>query len=190
MKRYHLADVLTLCEVIAGVILLGMAWFQVPIDYALWIFSIGELCDACDGPCSRRWPYPSDNVYRFWRAHVELIEHVTDGFLYATCAIYLICQPVTWIRYSALIVGIFLAVFCLITESRIRHIRFGANAGLKRKRLILQRRWVYDGGIAVFIGIMIWGAKWVIKIKIALSIFGIICGLALIIWKLDRALNP
>ena len=64
MRKYHLADVLTSLETLCAVILIGFAIGNVPVDYALWVFAAAELCDAFDGICARRWPYPDDGKRR------------------------------------------------------------------------------------------------------------------------------
>ena len=90
MKKYHLADALTVCELICAVILSGMAFLRVAPAYALWVFAAGELCDAYDGTCARRWPYPDDGKYRWWRVPrtVAFIEHMSDILLGLACGCY------------------------------------------------------------------------------------------------------
>ena len=59
LKQYHIADILTLCEVICTCILGVLLFIGAKPQTALIVFGIGELCDAFDGICARNLkPYP------------------------------------------------------------------------------------------------------------------------------------
>lgn len=190
MKSYHLADALTLGEVIAGVILLGMAIFRATANYAIWVFVAGELCDAFDGPCARRWPYPNDGRKRWWRTYVTQIEHLTDIFIAVACMIYLMrCNNPT-VAAGALALGYIVIVICATIELIIRRIGAISDA-VNLDWLILARRWFYAfGGIGGGVLLLITAASWAPAVKLCAIISGIGIGLVLFIYKLDRALKP
>lgn len=189
MKRlYYLADVLTLCEVIAGFALLGMAFTKAPAEYALWLFVFGELCDAFDGPCARRWKYPNDGKVRWWRVHVKTIEHLSDIFIAVACMIYLMFGSRPAITKGALQLGISIIVYCAATELLLHDKQL---TSLQHDRLILIRRWIYAFvGLGGGIFLLIVATSWSPVIKFIAICAGLITGLVLLIYKLDRALHP
>ena len=73
MKKYHIADLLTLLRAIIGVAVFGLCiLIREPINWlVLVLFSVGELTDALDGEFARRYKYPRDRKYRWWRRKVD-----------------------------------------------------------------------------------------------------------------------
>ncbi len=194
MKSYHLADVLTLSEVLAGVILLGMATLRVPADYAIWVFVAGELCDAFDGVCARRWPYPNDGKKRWWRTYVTQIEHLSDIFIAVVCMIYLMRSTNEAVAAGAFALGIIIIVICSCVEI-IRRLPENPNPSDAAKKLmnnlILVRRWIYAFvGIGGGVFLLIMATSWHIITKLSAIALGISTGVALLIYKQDRALKP
>lgn len=206
MKKYHLADALTAFEVMMAFTLIGMAFFQVPADTAIWVFVAGELADAFDGPCARRWPYPNDGKYRWWRvpATVKRIEHFSDIFIATSCMFYLIRIPSDSIIYihqqaipipiCALCLGIFIIVFCLLIEAvvhQLRHPDSFTRAAGKITALILIRRLVYAFvGIGGGVLLLIMATPWNSYIKHNLILASIAAAALLLWYKLDRATDP
>lgn len=194
MKTYHLADALTLSEVIAGVILLGMAILRTPADYAIWVFVAGELCDAFDGVCARRWPYPNDGKKRWWRTYVVQIEHLSDIFIAVVCMIYLTCSTNEAVATGAFILGITIIAICSGVEI-IQHLPESPDSSNATEKLmdnlILIRRWIYAfAGIGGGVFLLIMATSWHIITKLSAITIGISIGVALLIYKQDRALKP
>lgn len=68
MKKYHIADLLTLSRVFFAAAIVLFTFNGVSVGWAFLMFCIGELTDALDGPFHRRYPYPDfPKKYRFWR---------------------------------------------------------------------------------------------------------------------------
>lgn len=204
IKKYHLADASTAIEIIMAFILIGMTIYHVPADIAIWFFIIGELADAFDGPCNRRWPYPDDGKYRWWRVPqtVKRIEHFSDIFIAVSCMLYLISQPnhVLFVVFDhtfiisecAMSLGFFIIVCCAFLEVIIRILRHQNESTFfyAIKGIILTRRLIY-----AFIGIggvflLIMATSWGFKVKFTAVFAGIIAGILLLIYKLDRATDP
>lgn len=194
MKSYHLADALTLSEIIAGVILLGMAFLRTPADYGIWVFVAGELCDAFDGVCARRWPYPDDGKTRWWRTYVTQIEHLSDIFIAIACMIYLIRSQQPLIVSGTLMLGITIIAICTCVEIIVRLSKATNPSDIEQKYvgcIILIRRWIYAfGGIGGGIYLLIMATSWLPLTKLGTIIIGIDIGVILLIYKLDRALKP
>lgn len=186
---YYLADLFTLTEVILSVVLFVMAVVGAPVEQALWVFVAGELCDAVDGPCARRWHYPNDGKSRWWRTYNSEIDQISDILLAIACGVYLIWR-VSWIGGSLLLFGI--GAICLAIQGHLYH--YDRNCHIFRRRnyiyaenLILFRRRLYVvGGIGGALALYVWHTEWPLIIKAALTIIGILCGIALRCWKHDR----
>lgn len=184
MKKYHLADALTAIEVIMAVILIGMTIYRAPPEWAIWVFVIGQLCDAFDGVCARRWPYPNDDKPRWWRKPrtVQIIEHVSDILLIVACAFYLLTRPgaISFITllFAPIIIGI-----CACVEYYLRTTHLSPHQRLKTIR---RRRYAYLSGIAIGIALFIFATNWPPKLKHTLCITGIVIGIGLAIYKWDR----
>lgn len=194
MKSYHLADALTLGEVIAGVILLGMTALRISADYAIWVFVAGELCDAFDGVCARRWPYPNDGKTRWWRTYVTQIEHLSDIFIAVVCMIYLIRSTNEAVATGAFTLGIIIIAICSCIEV-VRSLPESSNSSSATKKLInnliLIRRWIYAfAGIGGGVFLLIMATSWHTITKLSAIAIGISIGIALLIYKQDRALEP
>lgn len=204
-KLYYLADVLTCSEVIAGIILLAMTALHISADVAIWVFVLGELCDAFDGPAARRWPYPNDGKKRWWRTYVKEIEHGSDIFIAISCMAYLMSQPyeITFtlpplftngfpVAEGAKLLGMFIIIICSLVEVEVQSIKaiFGENSHHFIKPIILARRWVYAFvGIGGGIFLLLMATSWPQAIKQGLILLGILVGIALLYYKLDRAGN-
>lgn len=191
-KLYYLADALTLCEVIAGFILLGMTFTKMPAEYAIWAFVLGELCDAFDGPCARRWSYPNDGKARWWRVHVKTIEHLSDIFLAIACMVYLFFGTSNPdIACCAVCLGTTIIVICSSVELILIYVGEDILGVKLTTCLILVRRWIYVfSGIAGGILLLIFATSWPPVGKLGACGIGISIGLGLLIYKLDRALKP
>lgn len=189
MKIYHVADLFTLLEAILAVVLFGMAVGNISPDYALWIFAIGEICDAVDGACARRWHYPNDGKYRWWRVHNEGIDQITDIMLAFACGIYLIWR-VNNVIGVLLLGGI--GMFCLYVQGTALYYnphsnKFELTGNPTAKALLLFRRLLYViVGVGGAVLTLIWHTSYPRVIKIVLTVILMIVGIFLFIKKSNR----
>lgn len=181
MKKYHLADLLTCCEVLFTFILLIMTIRNTSVNYVIWVFIAGELCDAFDGICARRWHYPDDGKRRWWRTYASEIDKITDVFLAAVCGLYLLLCINT--PAARVLVWAVCAICCVI------QLILSLRPSLNRKvalRITLFRRYIYVIGISCTIILLIFATSWANWIKISALCLGIIAGIALVITKWNR----
>lgn len=89
MKKYHIADVLSTIEVICACAIFALTFTGAPPDIVIWIFALGELCDAFDGICARKWHYPNDGKKRWWREHASELDILSDLLIGAAILLYL-----------------------------------------------------------------------------------------------------
>ena len=118
-------------------------------DIVIWLFVIGELCDAFDGICARRWHYPDDGKKRWWRENASVLDQVTDIFLITATATYL---GVRLGRFDLLMLGGIVALFCIVVE--------GLKFHYYSKRLILLRRYIYLACIALALFTLLFATSW------------------------------
>lgn len=185
MKKYHIADILTLCEVIFTGILLYMVVFNVSVNYAIWVFIIGELCDAFDGICARRWHYPEDGKKRWWREYAPQIDQISDVLLASVCGLYLLLRIKS--IATAVLVGT-IAGICISIEVALR---FGEESVLARcphgrLGIILGRRYCYVAGIGIAIVLMIFATTWPEWCKKLAICLGVAAGIILVLVKRNR----
>lgn len=190
MKKYHLADFFTLLEAVLAIVLLIMAICGAKAEQALWVFVAGEICDAVDGPCARRWHYPDDGKYRWWRQYNSEIDQITDIMLAISCGVYLIWR-ISAFWGVALLGGI--GIFCLAIQCYVYRYDSATHRLVYRKDrtnaedIVLFRRHVYViAGIGGAIALLVWSTEWLLIVKRVLTIVGVICGLVLLGLKWDR----
>lgn len=213
-KKYLLADVLSYTEVALAIIMAIVAIF-VPTDsgVALTIFGIGMLCDAFDGICARRWPYPSDGKYRFWRRpdYVKHLEWSKDIALGAMALLFIILQ----VDLAAGIIGLMAALvlgsvlqiwadyYWLKGHKEILQVKPDAPDDMKAsvarqerarrqalekaKRIYLKRRlYLYVPAIATIVIMLLYASNWPMWVKMLLTMALVMIELWLLEKKRDR----
>ncbi len=172
MKKYHIADLLTLCEIIIACTLLILQQRLTP-EVVFWLFIVGELCDAFDGICARRWHYPDDGKKRWWREWAPEIDQISDILLLLGLVLYLItlCGEVLLI-VTIVAVLFFVAVELLTSE--------------KDKGIRIFRRYVYLACIVAGILILLYNTKWKLVTKIVIAVIMALIGITLIFVKKNR----
>lgn len=188
MKKYHIADALSALEIVSALTILTMIPFKVSPDIVIWLFVLGELCDAFDGPFARHFPYPDDGKYRWWRVPhtVQAIEHLSDILLLSALGFFLLTQTNPVIRYVTLFAGVAIAVFCIFIELCIKVWFKSQLNDRQRLTLIRRRRLVYLMGIAIGIVEFIFITSWPEPIKTAVYCIGALIGIILALYKWDR----
>lgn len=192
MKKYHIADILTLCEVICTCILGVFILTDVAPEVALIIFGIGELCDAFDGICARKWKYPPDGKYRWWREYAPEIDKVTDVLhliVMTVFFIFRICAKFTYFRpWVALSVAFVIALICITVQVVITDPKYKGTP--YARRLIIKRRYLYLACIALVVFVGLYAVDWPLVVKTPLAVALCIGGIWLFILKKDRRTDP
>lgn len=191
MKIYHLADVCTALECVCAVIIIGMAWYGAKPEYALCVFFVGEVFDALDGPLARRFHYPDDGKYRWWRVYAKQTDQLSDLFIGAAMCFYVAARLSPRIGLTALIcataIGLFVQTIAYdFPPLRLNWLQRQPKLG---KRIVLARRWAYVGLIVYAIRLLLWSTDWPFDTKVVLTAILCAVGLLMFIYKIDRALN-
>jgi hypothetical protein len=147
---YWIADVLTLARFVCCVrLLIGALTGNMSHQGAFIVFVIGELTDAFDGMCARRWPYPNDGKLRWWRTHAEAIDQVADMSLGIIIMLYVT------IRISPPIGGgMLIGTLAVGIPAQIYILGLWLLKPVLAERLTMIRRWIYLGLLATVILIM------------------------------------
>lgn len=191
MKKYHLADVFTALEVVCGFIIFGMAFFKVGPEIVVFVYGIAELCDAVDGPCARRWHYPNDNKYRWWRVYASQIDQISDILVGIAIGVYLTCCVNFTLGVSALSASTFIGFF--IQTLAYDFPPLGLNLLVNYPKLgvglVLLRRWIYVLALLIVAIILIFATSWLTTVKFMLASLVVFIGIGLLFYKFNRAIQ-
>lgn len=182
MKKYHIADLLTLSEGVLALFLVGLAFFENSSDLALWCFLIAELCDAFDGICARKFHYPNDGKYRWWRVHASFLDQLTDILAGSAALIYISLR----VNLKLGLTGFALALVVGLAVQIIAYSKFTRHHPRLKLGLILARRYFYLGGVAAGAIVLLFQTSWTKTVKITILVLGLIVGLILAVVKLNR----
>ncbi len=199
MKKYHIADVLSLLEVIAVFAILVCIVLDLKPEIVLLLFGFGEFCDAFDGSAARKWPYPNDGKRRPWRnptfiKHYEWTKDIALGLsVLAFISIRIDSDLLEGIfcLSVAIILGLALQGFAgwlwiwMHAENQLAERRQEVRRNLERY-YVKRRVYLYIPGIVTLVLILLYATSWSLMAK-ALLIFGLtMVGIFLWDFKEDR----
>lgn len=189
LHQYHIADILTMCEVFCTCILGVLIYTGAAPEVALIVFGVGELCDAFDGICARKLKqYPNDGKYRWWRVYASAIDQITDVFHLSVMGIFFIfriCPNFTHLRPGiAIKIAAAVAIICIAIQIFLS----------KQERkdttfilcVVLGRRLAYLACIATIVLAGIYAIDWPQTIKNIIISVLLIGAFGLLIAKWDR----
>lgn len=195
MKKYFLADVLTFLRVICAILILVGCFLGFSSGVILFLFAFGELTDAFDGICARKWPYPNEGRGYFWRRYIKIIEPTTDISLGLATLLFITMRV-------SLVAGIVLILIAMVIGFSVQIIAYGGvfkkiatatRNSLFRKnpraatRIVLFRRNVlYVGAIAVIVLTLLWDTEVEQTAKILLTMVAVMIGIVIWVIKVDR----
>lgn len=197
MKKYHVADVLSLLEVLCVVAIIVCIAMGIKSEIVLLLFGFGELCDAFDGSAARKWPYPDDGKRRPWRnpTFIRHYEWAKDIALGLSVLAYIIVR-IDWLTgvvctSLALGLGLGMQVFAgslwiwANTEMRSEEKRKQARQDLEDYYL-KRRIYLYVPGVVTLVLTLLYATSWPLVIK-TLLVFGLtMVGIFLWDFKKDR----
>ena len=183
MKKYHIADVLSLLEVLAVVAIVVCTVMGAKPEPVLLLFGFGELCDAFDGTCARRWPYPNDGKRRPWRnpTFIKHYEWTKDICLGLATLIYIIIRVdlLTGIVCTslALVFGLSMQVYAgslwMWANAAVQSERKRAKARQELESYYVKRRiYLYIPSIVTLVLTLLYATSWLLVVK-TLLLFGL-----------------
>jgi phosphatidylglycerophosphate synthase len=147
MKKYLIAEYLTLTRIVWAGVLVGMIIHQEALSLG-WVLatSVVLATDAVDGSAARRWPYPKDGKDRWWRreslnpatgawfsdSRLDTPADMVLGLAIIAYTWAMVSQTWGWLLFTAVPVGIWGMWYIARVENR----RSGVHAtGLRSLRL-------------------------------------------------------
>jgi len=171
----YLADILTFVRfVLAGFLLVFLITYASP-ECVLIVFCIGELTDAFDGTCAKRWPFPKGKEPKY-RRFAEQYDMIADILLLGFMGLYI----VIWINIWLVAWMVFVIVASFILEMvcygrPLGHPNFCTKNSLYRKNqklaekiLLLRRKLTYLPSIATAIIMLLFATAWPDAVKFGL----------------------
>ncbi len=187
MKKHHTGDLFTIMQVIITAFIVIGTW-SFTLETVIFLFAAAELCDAIDGPCAKRWKYPKDGKYRWWRTYASEIDKITDLMTGCAMIIYTIARVNSVFGWLELLVCTIIGIFIQMTVYDCRG--HGYDLIDKNEQLALKiihiRRFVYVVNILGVITYLIWQTVWSNSVKGTLTLLMLPIGLFLLFYKRDR----
>ena len=195
MKKYLIADLLTLSRALLAVVIfvLTCASNEPITGWVLLIFCVGSMTDALDGEFARKFPYPRDRKYRWWRDYhpeVDLYQYeindiIADLMIGLATLIYIAAwvNPLIGGFYLGASIGVGVYVYFATNAEIFSMSQTPGTVELTneiREFLILLRRKWYAGGIAIVVFTLIVAAKLPALVTILLVVIGFCVGIYLV----------
>lgn len=196
MKKY-LADILTLIRFVLATILLVLAFTNIGTPaVALWLFAIGELTDAFDGTCAKKWPFPKNKTPKY-RKYAAKFDMITDTYLGVAMGLFFILR-------MNLVLGLILGLTYGVIAVAIELIVYGKMMGhpddakknslmIKNfdlaKKIILTRRMAYIAVLAFAVFYTLYFSEYQLATKIVITIITVLVGIFLWFFQAQRRHN-
>lgn len=145
---------------------------------------MGELTDAFDGFCAKKWPFRTNKIPKY-RKYAEKYDMTVDVLLLMAMLIFVILRVDWWI-------GVGIAggegMICLVIELVAYRKLFGhpndfrrgalyeRNAKRAEKILLMRRRLVYIPSIVALISLVLMATDWSTWGKVGFAVVGVIVG--------------
>lgn len=192
MKKYMIADILTLAKMLPALALL-IGRSDLPIWAAFLLFAIGELLDALDGMAAKKWPHPKYTETQWMRRNIKVVESGLDMLL----GIAALCFFA--LRINATI-GVVLMLICLLTGTICEFVLYGRILGtdshcgrkslFKRNpelasKIVGARLLLYLGVVGAVLVALLWCSEWDFAVKLAITILMIAISVWLCVKKIQ-----
>ncbi len=195
MKSY-LADILTFTRfILAGFLLYFLITHGSP-ECVLIIFCIGELTDAFDGTCAKKWPFSKGKEPKY-RRFAEQYDMIADILLLGFMGLYIVIWINLWLVAWMAIVIVASFIIEMICYGRpfghpnfcTKNSLFKKNQKLAEKILLLRRKLTYLPSIAVAILMLLFATSWPNEVKFSLIDVMIVVGIFLWFFLATRRKN-
>lgn len=182
MKKYHIADLLTLTEVVMAAVVVGLAGAGADAVFALAAFLIGEICDAFDGICARKWHYPKDGKFRWWREKAVEIDQLSD-ILLALAVLFYVGLNLD-LGFALLVAGT--AIMIAVPVQFISGWLARNGAKNLADKLVLVRRYLYLVGLIILFVTLVQNASLSLFAREVVYGLTVIAALVMIVVKQNR----
>lgn len=183
----YLADILTFIRfVLAGFLLYFLIVGGKP-ECVLITFCLGELTDAFDGTCAKKWPFPKGKEPKY-RRFAEQYDMIADTLLLGFMGLYIVIWVNIWMVLMLVFVVVASFVIEMICYGRpfghpnfcTKNSLFKKNQKLAEKILLLRRKLTYLPSIAVAILMLLFATSWPNEVKF--SLLGVMIAVGIFLW--------
>ncbi len=190
MKKYFIADLLTLFRAVLSVALFTLCLVvKEPLGWwAVAIYGVGLITDAADGEFARKYRYPNDDVSKrkyWWRKYHGMYDTLADIMLSLACLYYYSTYVNT--STACFILGFGLGG-SLAVQLAYYLSGYGNDETLAKQEairlLVLARRFAFVGIELGGLFALIYIAPGPVLLKIVIVIKAILGGLT--VWKMKR----
>lgn len=173
--KSYLADILTFTRFVLAGFLLYFLITHSSTECVLVVFCIGELTDAFDGTCAKKWPFPKGKEPKY-RRFAEQYDMIADTLLLGFMGLYIVIYLNLWL--------VAWMVFVIITSFVIEMVCYGRpfghpnfctkkslyrkNQKLAEKILLLRRKLTYLPSIAMATIMLLFATAWPDVVKYSL----------------------
>ncbi len=194
--KSYLADILTFTRfILAGFLLYFLITHGSP-ECVLIIFCIGELTDAFDGTCAKKWPFSKGKEPKY-RRFAEQYDMIADILLLGFMGLYIVIWINLWLVAWMAIVIVASFIIEMICYGRpfghpnfcTKNSLFKKNQKLAEKILLLRRKLTYLPSIAVAILMLLFATSWPNEVKFSLIDVMIVVGIFLWFFLATRRKN-
>ncbi|MBQ7802488.1 hypothetical protein IJ380_01300 [Candidatus Saccharibacteria bacterium] len=181
---YYIADLLTTTRLILIFVLAHLTHVHAPLSTVFIVYGAGQITDALDGFFAKKFPYPEDGKFRFWRVgkFPKIFDTGTDLILSLTFAayfyLYVSREFVLVVIPSAVILGFFVEYLIRTPEFK--------NSPEATLKLIDTRRLLYGVSLFVVLARTILSLPLQIDAKYILELILGIVGVVVLIFKGNR----
>ena len=188
----YFADILTFIRfVLAGFLLYFLIVGGKP-ECVLIAFCLGELTDAFDGTCAKKWPFPKGKEPKY-RRFAEQYDMIADVLLLGFMGLYI----VIWINIWMILMLVFVIIASFVIEMicygrPFGHPNFCTKKSLYRKNqklaeriLLLRRKLTYLPSITIATLILLFATAWSDVVKY--SLLGGMVAVGIFLWFFLKA---
>lgn len=190
--KCYLADILTFTRfILAGFLLYFLITHGAP-ECVLIVFCIGELTDAFDGTCAKKWPFPKDKEPKY-RRFAEQYDMIADILLLGFMGLYIVIWINIWLVAWMVFVIVASFVLEMVCYGRplghpnfcTKNSLYRRNQKLAEKILLLRRKLTYLPSIIMATIILLFATVWPDVVKY--SILGGMVVVVVFLWFFLKA---
>ena len=193
---------LTFLRLVGAIAIFFMALLKAPVLGTLVIFGVSEITDALDGPFARKFPYPFDGKFRWWRDKFKphdgrqavTNDQAIDLMLGIAVLVYVIVnidQKIGLAMISvAILGGVITQMFCYGGIIRYTDTASPTSLWAKHRKIakviLLLRRVIYLAIIITTILMMLFALELDFEWNVIFVMIGSVIGLTLLIVDFER----
>ncbi|MDO5480989.1 MAG: hypothetical protein Q4F60_01420 [Candidatus Saccharibacteria bacterium] len=191
MKKYYIADFLTILELILTVVIfyLGLRP-DISTGVASFVILAAELCDAFDGIAARTWRYPDEPGKYPWRKYATIYDILSDILLIGVTLWYIVTVALPQSDLWAMFLFWNLVLIGVLAAASVEFITIEMTQRGEKARAdkiaVWRRRIIYVPAVVITIVWPLFTSGWGFWCNMAILILYVMIGVAIFRLKQDR----